>query len=276
MSGPQGTDESAGGTPQIDTSRPHPARMYDWMLGGKDNYPVDEELGLQMVAMEPQLPVMARTNRAFMRRATRWLATNGVRQFLDVGSGIPTEPNLHQVAQGVAPEARVVYCDRDPIVMAHAEALLNGRPEGALDFALVDAHDTDAVLELARKRLDFEQPVAVSLVALLHFVPDEEGAYELVERLTSALAPGSYLVMSHFTADFHSAEEVAKADGAYKAKGLTAALRTKEQFARFFDGFALEEPGIILAEEWRAELGERVVGLENGTSSTYVAVGRKL
>lgn len=272
MAGPQST----GNTPDIDTSRPHPARMYDWMLGGKDNHPVDEQLGRQMVALEPQLPVMARTNRAFMRRSALWLARGGVRQFLDVGSGIPTEPNLHQIAQGVDPRARVVYCDRDPIVMAHAEALLRGTPEGALDFALVDAHDTDAVLELATKHLDFEQPVAVLLVALLHFVADEDGAYELVERLKSRLAPGSYLVMSHFTADFHSPQEVAKADSLYQAQGLTAALRTREQFARFFEGFTPVDPGIVLAEHWHPELGDPAPGLENGgTSSTYAAVGRK-
>ncbi|EDY45132.1 SAM-dependent methyltransferase [Streptomyces sp. SPB074] len=267
--------QDTGAAPKIDTSKPHPARMYDWMLGGKDNYPVDEELGRQMVALEPQLPLMARMNRAFMRRATRWLATQGIDQFLDIGSGIPTEPNLHQLAQRERPEARVVYCDRDPIVMAHAEALLRGTPEGALDFALVDAHDTAAVLALAAKTLDLSLPVAVSLVALLHFIRDEDGAHELVSAFKDALAPGSYLVLSHFTADFHSAEDIAKASGAYRAKGLTAALRTRAEFSRFLDGFEPVEPGVVLAEQWHPELGEPVPGQEGHISSTYAAVARK-
>ncbi|NJA55566.1 SAM-dependent methyltransferase [Streptomyces sp. NEAU-H3] len=267
--------QDAGAAARVDTSKPHPARMYDWMLGGKDNYPVDEELGRQMVALEPQLPLMARMNRAFMRRATRWLATRGIDQFLDVGSGIPTEPNLHQVVQSVRPEARVVYCDRDPIVMAHAEALLHGTPEGALDFALVDAHDTEAVLALAAKTLDLSRPVALSLVALLHFIRDEDGAHALVTALKDALAPGSHLVMSHFTADFHAPEDVARASGTYRAKGLTAALRTRAEFTRFLDGFETVGPGVVLAEEWHPELGERVPGQDGRVSSTYAAVARK-
>ncbi|GAA3306644.1 hypothetical protein GCM10020295_63400 [Streptomyces cinereospinus] len=131
----------------IDTSRPHPARMYDWYLGGKDNYPIDEELGRQMLALDPRVPVMARVNRAFMHRATRWLAGNGVRQFLDIGTGIPTEPNLHQIAQSVAPDARVVYCDNDPIVLAHAAALLRGTPEGVTEYLQADVREPAAIIE---------------------------------------------------------------------------------------------------------------------------------
>ncbi|MFC8876997.1 SAM-dependent methyltransferase, partial [Streptomyces ardesiacus] len=134
-------------TTEIDTSKPHPARMYDWYLGGKDNYPVDEAMGRQMLALDPRVPVMARVNRAFMHRATRWLAGQGIRQFLDVGTGIPTEPNLHQVAQETVPDARVVYCDNDPIVLAHAAALLRGTPEGETEYLQADVRDPEAVLE---------------------------------------------------------------------------------------------------------------------------------
>ncbi|WP_406455861.1 SAM-dependent methyltransferase [Streptomyces sp. NBC_00876] len=259
---------------RIDTSKPHPARMYDWFLGGKDNYPVDEVMGRQMLTVEPSIPVMAKVNRAFMHRATQWLAGQGVHQFLDIGTGIPTEPNLHQVAQQAVPTTRVVYCDNDPIVLAHAEALLKGTPEGAIDYVQADARDVDAILERAGKTLDFSRPLALSLISLLHFVSDEDGAYELVSRLTGVLAPGSHLVISHLTADFHP-EEARKVDEMYKANTLTLAPRNRAQFAAFFDGLDIVEPGIVAAEAWHPELGEPVPGQEDIVSAGYVAVGRK-
>ncbi|MEZ3177394.1 SAM-dependent methyltransferase [Streptomyces pimonensis] len=261
---------------RIDTGKPHPARMYDWFLGGKDNYPVDEELGRQLVAFAPPIPVMARMNRAFMHRATRWVAGQGVRQFLDIGTGIPTEPNLHQVAQEVAADARVVYCDNDPIVLVHAEALLRGTPEGAVDYVQADARDTAAIVERARRTLDFERPVALSLIALLHFIGDEDGAYELVERLKEALAPGSYLVMSHLTPDFHPEEASKKVTDLYRAGGLTMDMRSRDRFARFFEGLEVVDPGIVAAEEWHPELGEPVPGQEGVHSGAYVTVARKV
>ncbi|MET9149651.1 SAM-dependent methyltransferase [Streptomyces griseoflavus] len=260
---------------RIDTSKPHPARMYDWFLGGKDNYPVDEELGRQLVGFAPVIPVMARMNRAFMHRATRWVAGQGVRQFLDIGTGIPTEPNLHQVAQGVTPDARVVYCDNDPIVLVHAEALLRGTREGVVDYVQADARDTGAIIEQARKSLDFERPVALSLIALLHFISDEDGAYELVERLKEELAPGSYLVMSHLTPDFHPEEASRKVVDLYRAGGLTMDMRSRERFARFFEGLEVVDPGMVAAEAWHPELGEPVPGQEGVLSGAYVAVARK-
>ncbi|MFD7721036.1 SAM-dependent methyltransferase [Streptomyces sp. NPDC059814] len=258
----------------IDTSKPHPARMYDWFLGGKDNYPVDEAMGRQMLALEPGIPVMAKVNRAFMHRATRWLSGQGIRQFLDIGTGIPTEPNLHQVAQQSAPATRVVYCDNDPIVLAHAEALLKGSQEGAIDYVQADARDVDAILEHAGKTLDFSEPVALSMIALLHFVSDEDGAYELMNRLTGVLAPGSHVVISHLTADFHP-EKAQKVDEMYKANTLTLAPRNRAQFAAFFEGLEIVEPGIVAAEAWHPELGEPVPGQEDIISAGYVAVGRK-
>ncbi|MFE6173917.1 SAM-dependent methyltransferase [Streptomyces sp. NPDC056464] len=258
----------------IDTSKPHPARMYDWYLGGKDNYPVDEAMGKQMLALDPRVPVMARVNRAFMHRATSWLARQGVRQFLDIGTGIPTEPNLHQIAQRIAPDARVVYCDNDPIVLAHAAALLRGTDEGATEYLQADVRDPDAILGGARKILDFGRPVALSLVALLHFVPDEDGAHELVGRLLSELPSGSHLVITHASADF-TPEESKAATEKLKAAGVTLALRSREEFARFFDGLELVEPGVQVPHQWHPELGEPVPGQDDGAIPGYGAVGRK-
>jgi hypothetical protein len=259
---------------QIDTSKPHPARMYDWYLGGKDNYPVDEAMGRQMLALDPRVPVMAKVNRAFMHRATRWLAGHGVRQFLDIGTGIPTEPNLHQVAQEVAPDARVVYCDNDPIVLAHAAALLRSTPEGVTEYLQADVRDPAAILDGAGKVLDFTRPVALSLVALLHFVSDEEGAHDLVARLLAELPSGSYLMMTHATADF-TPQESAAATQKLKAAGVTLALRSREEFAHFFDGLELVEPGVEVVHHWHPELGEPVPGQEDGVIPGYGAVARK-
>ncbi|KUN86763.1 SAM-dependent methyltransferase [Streptomyces griseoruber] len=259
---------------EIDTSKPHPARMYDWYLGGKDNYPVDEAMGRQMLALDPRVPVMARVNRAFMHRATRWLAGNGIRQFLDVGTGIPTEPNLHQVAQEIAPDARVVYCDNDPIVLAHAAALLRSTPDGVTEYLQADVRDPATIVEGARKTLDLTRPVALSLVALLHFVPDEDGAHELVDRLLAELPSGSYLMMTHATADF-TPEESAAATEKLKAAGVTLALRSREEFGRFFDGLELVDPGVAVVPDWHPELGEPVPGQEDGVIPGYGALARK-
>ncbi|GGW89542.1 hypothetical protein GCM10010297_08820 [Streptomyces malachitofuscus] len=259
---------------EIDTSRPHPARMYDWYLGGKDNYPVDEEMGRQMLALEPRTPVMARVNRAFMHRATRWLAGQGTRQFLDIGTGIPTEPNLHQVAQEIVPDARVVYCDNDPIVLAHAGALLRGTDEGVTEYLQADVRDPDVILEGARRILDFDEPIALSLIALLHFIPDEDGAHELVGRLLAELPSGSHLVVTHATADF--TPELSKAAvEKFRAAGVTLALRSREEFTRLFDGLDLVDPGVRVPHEWHPELGEPVPGQDDGVIPGYGAVARK-
>ncbi|MFJ5306081.1 SAM-dependent methyltransferase [Streptomyces sp. NPDC088350] len=232
--------------------------------------PTDET----MLALGPRAPVMARVNRAFMHRATRRLAERGVRQFLDIGTGIPTEPNLHQVAQGIAPDARVVYCDNDPVVAAHAAALLRGTPQGVTEYLQADVREPDAIIEGARQVIDFDRPVALSLVALLHFVPDEEGAHELVGDLMSQLPTGSYLVMTHATADF-TPEESAAAVERLTAAGVTLALRSRTGFARFFDGLDLVEPGVTVVDKWHPELGDPVPGQDDGVIPVYAAVGRK-
>ncbi|MFJ8693024.1 SAM-dependent methyltransferase [Streptomyces roseolilacinus] len=273
-----GNDTATDGVPaagvRIDTSKPHPARMYDWFLGGKDNYPVDEEMARQLLTIDARGRDMARVNRAFMHRATRWLGKAGVRQYLDIGTGIPTEPNLHQIAQQVAPEARIVYCDNDPIVLAHAEALLRSTPEGATAYIQADARDPQAILERAGEVLDFTRPVALSLLALLHFVDDEDGAYELVSRLVERLAPGSYLVLSHVTGEFDP-EGAVKARAMYQGRGLTLRPRTREELTRFFDGLELVEPGVTLTADWHPELGEPVPVAGDDPIPGYSGVARK-
>ncbi|MFJ8647606.1 SAM-dependent methyltransferase [Streptomyces sp. NPDC093546] len=259
---------------RIDTSKPHPARMYDWFLGGKDNYPVDEEMAKQLLTVDARGRDMARVNRAYMHRATRWLAAQGVRQYLDIGTGIPTEPNLHQIAQEAAPESRIVYCDNDPIVLAHAEALLRSTPEGATEYIQADAREPEVILERAGKVLDFGRPIALSMLALLHFVDDEDGAYELVHRLVEQLPSGSYLVLSHVTSEFDP-EGAAKARALYQARGLTLRPRTREEFARFFDGLELVEPGVSLTAEWHPELGEAIPVAGDEPIPGYAGVARK-
>ncbi|MFI5674215.1 SAM-dependent methyltransferase [Streptomyces cellulosae] len=258
---------------RIDTSRPHPARVYDWFLGGKDNYPVDEELGRQISAMQADAPRHARANRRFMERVTRAVVREtGIRQFLDIGSGIPTEPNLHQVAQSVAPDARVVYVDNDPIVLAHAEALLRGTPEGVTHYVQADAREPGLILEQAASVLDLDRPVALSLIALLHFVADEDGAHDLVATLVDALAPGSCLVLSAMTADFDP-DNVRKGIAAYTASGVTLVARSHAELSRFFTGLDVWEPGIVSLSHWRPAPGEEPAG--DGPVSLYGAVGIK-
>ncbi|MBL1103149.1 SAM-dependent methyltransferase [Streptomyces sp. 5-8] len=254
----------------IDTTRPHPARVYDWFLGGKDNYPVDEELGRRIAAIDGGAPKAARANRAFMRRTTRALAAEtGISQFLDIGTGIPTEPNLHQVAQSVNPGARVVYVDNDPIVLAHASALLRGTPEGVTEYVQADARDPHAILGQAARVLDLDRPVALSLVALLHFVADEDGARDLVATLVDALAPGSALVLSTMTADFEP-ENVRQGIAAYAAGGVTLVARSHAEVGTFFEGLDLLEPGIVPVADWRPD-GPPA----DGPISLYGAVARK-
>ncbi|MFD4947017.1 SAM-dependent methyltransferase [Streptomyces sp. NPDC058409] len=259
---------------EIDTSKPHPARMYDWFLGGKDNYPVDEQMAQQLLALDARGRDMARVNRAFMHRATRWLAENGIRQFLDIGTGIPTEPNLHQIAQRTAPDARIVYCDNDPIVLAHAAALLRSTPQGATEYIQADARKPEAILEQAGKVLDFDKPIALSLLALLHFLDDEDGAAELVDRLVERLPSGSYLVLSQTTGDFDP-EGAAQASAMYKARGMTLRLRSHAEFTTFFDGLEVVEPGVTLSADWHPELGEAIDVPGDEPIPGYAGVARK-
>lgn len=240
----------------IDTSRPHPARMYDYYLGGKDSYPVDEEAAERVIAFLPAIRSAARTNRKFMNRAARLLADRGVTQFLDIGTGIPTEPNLHQVVQRVNPQSRVVYVDYDPIVLRHAEALLHSTPEGATKYIEADVREPEKIIESARSIIDFDEPVALSLVALLHFVSDEYRPYDLVNDLLAPLPSGSFLVLSHVTGDFDAAGWD-KAVDIYRRSGIPAQVRSRDEFTRFFTGLHLMDPGVQVVTNWHPEPDQR-------------------
>ncbi|WP_181794833.1 SAM-dependent methyltransferase [Streptomyces sp. WELS2] len=255
----------------IDTSRPHPARMYDYYLGGKDSYPVDEEAAERVISFLPAIRAAARTNRSFMNRAVRLLAERGVHQFLDVGTGIPTEPNLHQVVQAVNPRSHVVYVDNDPIVLRHAEALLSSTPEGATKYIEADVREPDKIIEGAREILDFEQPIALSLVALLHFVSDEFRPYDLVSELMAPLPSGSFLVLSHVTGDFDPAGW-GKAVEIYRKSGIPAQVRSREEVTRFFPGLDLIDPGVQVVTDWHPEPDQEFAGEQ---VPLYVGVAQK-
>ncbi|GHH77832.1 hypothetical protein GCM10018793_26870 [Streptomyces sulfonofaciens] len=228
---------------QVDTSRPHPARVYDYLLGGKDHYEVDSELGERIPGLYRDA---ARVNRAFMHRAVAWVARDGVDQYLDIGTGIPTEPNLHQVVQEINPASRILYADNDPLVLRHAQVLLISAPQGATDYIQADAREPERILEHARKFLDFDRPIALSLVALLHFVLDEQDPYGIVRTLVEALPTGSYLVLSHGSMDFFPEE---RENNTY-ASSVPSRFRSRAEVERFFDGLDLVDPGLVTAPEW--------------------------
>jgi len=247
--------------------------MYDYVLGGKDNFPADREAVQALLKVDPGAVFSSRANRAFLGRAVRYLAGQaGVRQFLDIGTGIPTAGITHEVAQAVAPESRVVYVDYDPIVLAHARALLTSHPAGATEYVDADLRDTAAILSQAGQVLDFSRPVAVTLLAVLHAIPDADDPHAIVARLMDALPSGSYLAISHAGADLLDREA---RDGVEEVTvqmvHLQPALRSREQVARFFDGTDLVEPGLVRVEDWRPEPATDTTG----RSSLWCAVGRK-
>jgi len=240
---------------QIDTRTPNPARIYDYLLGGKDHYPADRKAAEAILTVAPQARQGARENRAFLQRAVRHLAQAGIRQFLDIGTGLPTQGNVHQVAHRVAPDARVIYVDNDPMAHTYANALLtNNSPTTAA--VLADLRQPEAILDYpqVRRLLDFTRPVGVLLVAVLHFVGDEEDPAGIVARLRDAMAPGSYLVISHATGDFHP-QIGSKVTEVYQHASAPLVLRSRKAIERFFDGFDLVEPGLVQPVAWRPEPG---------------------
>ncbi|WP_314171338.1 SAM-dependent methyltransferase [Streptomyces winkii] len=263
----------SGGRPtQIDTSRAHSARMYDYYLGGKDWYPVDQEAAEKVKEVFPFIVTGARANRDFMHRATRTLASEyGVRQFIDIGTGIPTEPNLHQVAQGIAPDARVVYADNDPTVLEYTDALTLSSPQGRTAYVHADLRH-DSVLDDPKLRatVDLEKPVALSMLAVTHFLPDEDRPFEIVRGMVERLASGSFLVLSHATPDFNPAAE--KAVEVYRKSGTPAQIRTKSVIEGFFEGTELIEPGLTTTHRWRPD-GES--GITDEDAFFYAGIGRK-
>ena len=242
--------ESRAARPLVDTTRASSARMYDYFLGGKDNYEVDREFADQVIRVVPYARVAARHNRDFMHRAARHLVGLGCRQFLDIGTGIPSEPNLHQIAQDVAPEARVVYVDNDPLVLAHARALMVGSSEGGTTYLHGDLAEPENILAARglRDTLDLEAPVAVSLVSVLHFIPDDVTACGIVHTLMDAMPPGSFLVISHGTADFDP--DVQEAVHRYERSGVTARTRRADEVLALFDGLELIGPGLVQPHRW--------------------------
>lgn len=231
----------------------HPARVYNVWLGGKDHYPVDQEAAELAARANPTIVPSVRANRAFLGRAVRHLSAAGVRQFLDIGTGIPAAENTHEVAQQAAPESRVVYVDNDPIVLTHARALLVSGPEGQTDYVQADARDVDTILEAASRTLDLDQPVGLMLVAILQYIQDAENPWDITRRLLDRLAPGSHLVLSHPAADV-AAPEVAESMRIYNeraASHASATPRTQKEVLRFCEGLELLEPGVVTLTRWR-------------------------
>jgi|HubBroStandDraft_4_1064222.scaffolds.fasta_scaffold284165_2 trans-aconitate methyltransferase len=239
--------------PDFDTSVPHIARVYDYWLGGKDNFAADRELGERTLEAYPNLVFSVRANRAFLARAVRFLAADmGIRQFLDIGTGIPTANNTHEVAQSVAPESRIVYVDNDPIVLSHAKALLASKPEGACAYLDADLRDPEKILAQAADTLDFSQPVAVILFTILQFVTDDEvGA--IVNRLMESFVPGSFLAISHPASDIDAEQHTEMVRRLNQSVAEKVALRDRAGVTRLFDGFELIQPGVVRAPEWRPD-----------------------
>ncbi|NLU74648.1 SAM-dependent methyltransferase [Streptomyces sp. HNM0575] len=259
---------------EVDTSRPHAARIYDYILGGKDWFPVDKEAGEQVTRIFPHIATQARANRDYMHRAVRLVAREfGVRQFLDIGTGIPTAPNLHQVAQEVAPDSSVVYADHDPLVLEYADALMHSTPEGSTAYVQADVR-RDSVLDSreVRETLDLDRPVALSLLALLHFVPDEHGPQELVRSMLRRLAPGSFLLLSHATADFDEEGQLEGVKKVYDQSGTPVQLRGEAEVRVFFDGLEMIEPGLVPVHRWRPDGPTTISDAE---SCVYAGVARK-
>ncbi|WP_067633122.1 SAM-dependent methyltransferase [Actinomadura latina] len=237
---------------RFNTSIPHPARVYDAWLGGKDNYAADRaaaEAGLQAF---PSTVKSVRANRAFLARTVEYLvAEAGIRQFLDIGTGLPSANNTHEVAQAIAPECRIAYVDNDPIVLAHAEALLRSTDSGATDYIDADLREPGKILQEASRTLDFSRPVAVMLIAVLHFIPDEPNPYQIADSLMAAVPPGSYLVVSHTAKDIFPEEMAAFARAMNQKSAEKVTLRDHEQVAGFFRGLDLVEPGVVQVPQWR-------------------------
>ncbi|MBE1534003.1 SAM-dependent methyltransferase [Actinomadura algeriensis] len=230
------------------TDQPHPARVYDFYLGGKDHFAPDRELGRRVLEICPQLASGAQTNRRFLARSVGLLTREyGIRQFLDLGTGLPTSPNLHEVAQKIAPEAQIVYVDNDPIVLTHARALLAGTPEGVTRYVDGDVVDIDRILEEAARTLDFGRPVAVSALALLHFLPDPRPA-EMLAKVRDRLVPGSFLSISH------ALPGLREAAAAYQGATGLGTLRDRDEISALFGDFELLEPGLTEPHHWRPEL----------------------
>jgi hypothetical protein len=262
-----------------DPTVPSVARIYDYYIGGKDNYAVDREAADEAAKLHPggldALRSGGLQNRRFLASAVNYLAEEGIRQFLDIGTGLPTADNTHEVAQRAAPSSRIVYVDHDPVVLAHARALLTSAPGGATSYIDADLRDPDTILRQAAATLDFTRPVAVMLIAILHVIDDADDPYQIVRDLIAAMPPGSYLAISHLTADITATGEA----GAMRSWARTLSermpqnvvLRDRAEIARFFDGLEMVEPGIVQPDQWRTAAGPSTPSKD----AIYCGVGRK-
>ncbi len=259
----------------VDTRVAHPARRYNYWLGGKDNFAADRESGDAIAAVFPTIRDAVVENRAFLRRTVEFLAGEvGIRQFLDIGTGLPTADNTHEVAQRIAPESRILYVDNDPIVLAHARALLTSSPAGATAYIDADLRQPDKILNHPRLReaLDLSQPVGLVLLAVLHFVDDTENPHGIAATLVDALPPGSYVVISHATYDPMPPGTVAGLKAAIAATGERGGPRDRQAFTRFFDGLELVDPGVVPIGDWRPTPG--VAPADPADVGVYGAVAR--
>jgi hypothetical protein len=256
---------------RLNVSVPHPARRYNYWLGGKDNFAADRESGDAVAALFPSIRTAVIENRYFLRRAVELLAGElGIRQFLDIGTGLPSADNTHEVAQRVASQSSVVYVDNDPLVMVHARALLNAAPgAGPASYIEADVRSPEYILQEAAKHLDFSRPIGLMLIAVLHFIADDEDPHGIVRQLVSALPSGSYLVLSHSTGDFLEPAAV----HAFRTGAIPVYLRTHDEIARFFDGLDVLDPGVVSISNWRAEQ-ERQPRPDESETATDCAVAR--
>src|ERR1700726_859154 len=233
------------------TSVAHVARVYDYLLGGKDNFAADREAAEQAMRINPDIVSTARANRAFLVRTTTYLVTQaGIRQFLDIGTGMPTNNNIHEVAQSIAPESRVVYVDHDPIVLSHARARLTSSPQGVTDYIEAGLHQPRKILAEAARTLDFSRPVAIMLISILHLILDRDDPYDLVSQLVNAVVPGSYVVISHAASDIDSGAMISMANRLNELMAQQAVPRTHQEVAAFLAGLDLLEPGLVRVPEW--------------------------
>jgi len=267
------TQDQPGQRPQLDTSVASIARIYDYWLGGKDNFKADRDAAEQMIQQYPDIVTGVRKNRAFLGRAVHYLAAEaGIRQFLDIGTGLPSSNNTHEVAQRAAPDARIVYVDNDPIVLSHAQALLTSTPEGACAYVDADIRDTGKILKDAANLLDFSRPVAVCLIMILQFIPDEDDPVSIVRALVDAIPSGSYLTVAHPASDVDQHVGPALRQLSTRMGGTRAVPRSHQEVSRFFDGLEMVEPGLVQLHRWRPGTGLDDTGRD---LAAYGAVARK-
>lgn len=259
----------------VPLDRPSAARMYDYYLGGHHNFQIDRQVAEQAIAMWPDLPLIMRANRAFLRRAVNYISSQGVEQFLDIGSGIPTVGNVHEVAQRAQPTARVVYVDVDPVTVTHSELILRGRPR--VTVVRADMRQPEMILEhpAVQRMLEFRRPVAVLLVALLHFITDDEQAYAVVQKLRDAMAPGSFLVISHASHEGMPAES-REHEELYRRTPTPLKMRSRQEIQHFFGSFKLINPGVVFLPLWRPEGPDDLFLDEPERCTGFAGVGRKL